>query len=152
MNEDKAHRSNVHPVMLTAELEIALVKLQAELEIGKPYAVLYGLAEGLFKLGKLSQEDHDLLIKRYSRRLVDVTKEKRAQRESSHIPVLTLEKQKEQQRLEQKDRQFKGQLEQWQMHRSTEWRRKVLADAEKYKEKLDSARVLLSQGEKDGMT
>jgi len=152
MSEDQAHRFNVHSVMLTAELEIALVKLQAEREIGKNYAVLYLVTEGAFELGYLSREDYDLLIRRYSRKLVDVTKEKRAQRESSHIPVLTLEKQREKQFLEQKDRQFKGQLEQWERHPSKEWRQRALVDAEKYKDKLDSARALLSRGQKDDAT
>jgi len=89
MTEDQAHRFNVHAVMLTAELEMALVKLQAEREIGKNYAVLYLIVEGAFKLGYLGREDYDLLIKRYSRKLVDVTRENRAQRESSHVPVRT---------------------------------------------------------------
>jgi hypothetical protein len=149
MTEDPAYRQNVHRVMFTAELEIALVKLQAKLEIGKNYGVLYMVVEGAFRLGYLSQEDYDLLIKRYSRKLVDVTKEKRAQRESSHVPVLTLEKQKEKQQLDQKDKQFQGMLEQWDQHPSPQWRKKVLADAEKWKDKLASARALLDRAQKD---
>jgi len=149
MSEDQSRRLNVHSVMFTAELEIALVKLQAELEIGKAPAVLYMVVEGAFSLGKLSQEDHDLHIKRYSRKLVDVTKENRAQRENRNVPVLTLEKQKEQLLLEQKDRLFRGRLEQWDQHPSLEWRKKALADAEKWKDKLPSARALLDRAQKD---
>jgi hypothetical protein len=152
MSEDQGRRLNVHPVMFTAELEMALVKLQAELEIGKSPAVLYLVVQGAFRLGYLSQEDYDLLIKRYSRKLVDVTREKRAGRENRNIPVLTLEKQKEQQFLDQKDRQFKGQLDQWQTHPSKEWRQKVLVDARKYVDKLPSAKALVDQAEKDGAT
>lgn len=148
MTEDLSHRFNVHSVMFTAELEIALVKLQAKLEIGKNYGTLYMVVEGAFRLGYLSQEDYDLFIKRYSRKLVDVTKEKRAQRESSHVPVLTLEKQREKQQLQQKDKQFQGQLKQWDQHPRPEWRAKVLADAEKWKEKLESARQLLELSQK----
>jgi len=149
VSEDLGHRLNVHSVMFTAELEIALVKLQAELEIGKAPAVLYMVVEGAFRLGKLSEEDHDLHIKRYSRKLVDVTKEKRALRENRNVPVMTLEKQKEQQLLDQKGRQFQGMLEQWDQHPSPQWRKKALADAEKWKEKLPSARALLDQAQKD---
>jgi hypothetical protein len=152
MTEDQARRLNVHPVMFTAELEMALVDLQHKLQIGKAPAVLYFVVEGAFRLGCLSQEDYDLHIKRYSRKLVDITKEKRAQRESSHVPVLTLEKQKEQQLLAQKDRQFKGMLVQWPEHRSKDWRHRAAVDAEKWKEKLPSARALLDQAEKDGVT
>jgi hypothetical protein len=147
MTEDQAHRFNVHAVMLTAELEMALVKLQAEREIGKNYAVLYLIVEGAFKLGYLGREDYDLLIKRYSRKLVDVTRENRAQRESSHVPVRTQEQQKEQQLLEEKDRQFKGMLDQWQIHRSKEWRRRAAEEAGKYVDKLESARTLKTQYE-----
>lgn len=144
MSEDEqAHRFNVHSVMLTSELEMAVVRLQAERELGKTYAVLYGLVEGLFKLGYLGREDYDLLIKRYSRKLVDVTKENREKRENTHVPVLTLEKQREKQFWDQKDQQFEGQLKQWDMHPSPQWRAKILAEAEKFKDKLDSARRLL---------
>jgi len=152
MSEDHGHRSNAHLVMLTAELQIALVKLQAALEIGDKYAALYAMVRGLFDLGYLSQEHYDLHIKRYSQKLVDVVKEKRAQRESSHVPVLTLEKQKEKQQLDQKDKQFQGMLEQWDQHPSPQWRKKVLADAEKWKDKLASARALLDRAQKDAAT
>lgn len=144
MSDKPTHRANVHSVMLVAELEIAVVKLQAEREIGKAYAILYFVVEGAFKMEYLSREDHDLLIGRYSRKLVEVTKEKRTQRENSHVPVLTLEQQRDKQFWEKKDRQFKGQLEQWEAHLDPKWRRKALADAEKYKEKLESARQLLN--------
>ena len=150
MGEDQSRRLNVHPVMFTAELEMALVDLQSKLHVGKAPAVLYFVVEGAFKLGYLSQEDYDLLIKRYSRKLVDIAREKRARKENRNVPVLTLEKQKEKQLLEQKDRQFKGMLDQWQTHPSKEWRRRAVVDAQKYSDRLESARALLSQGEKDG--
>jgi len=152
MTDDQARRLNVHPVMFTAELEMALVNLQHKLQIGKAPAVLYFVVEGAFRLGCLSQEDYDLHIKRYSQKLVDVIKAKRAQRESSHVPVLTLEKQREKQFLEQKDRQFKGMLDQWESHRSKEWRRRVVVDARKYVDKLASAKALLDEAQKDGTT
>ena len=145
MSERQAHRSNVHSVMLTAELEIALVKLQAKLEIGKAYAVLYGLVEGLFKLEYLSQDDYNLLMKRYSRKLVEVTKENRVKRQNSHVSVLALERQKEKRLLNEKDRLFKGQLDQWEQHPKPEWRNKALVDAQPWKDKLESARLLLEK-------
>ena len=65
---------------------------------------------------------------------------------------MTLEKQKEQQLLEQKDRQFKGMLNQWQAHPGKDWRRRAVVDARKYVDKLPSAKALLDQAEKDGVT
>jgi hypothetical protein len=150
MSEDQGRRLNVHPVMFTAELEMALVKLQAQKEIGKSPAVLYLVVEGAFRLGYLGQEDYDLLIKRYSRKLVDVTKEKRAQREDSHTKVRVLEQQKQKEELDRKDNQLKGMLEAWETHQDPRWRARALAEAERFKDKLESARALLSQGQKEG--
>ena len=138
------HRRNVHQVMLTAELDVALSKLRAALEIGDTYAVLYGLVEGMFKLGYLSQENHDLLITRYSRKLVDVRNEKRTKRENSHIPVLTLEQQKAKVALEAKDREFQGVLEQWDSHPDPVWRTQKILRAQKYPE-LASSKLLLAK-------
>lgn len=149
MSEDQPRaRSNVHMLTFTAQLDIALVKLQAKLEIGEKYGSLYAITEGFFRLGYLSQEDHDLLIKRYSEKLVDVVKKKRALRENRNIPVLTLEKQKEKELLEQREKQFKGIMKDWDSHDS-EWRRKALDLAEKWKEKVPSARALLDRAQKD---
>jgi hypothetical protein len=53
---------------------------------------------------------------------------------------------KEQTYLEQKDKQFKGILEEWNYSRKNvkEWREKNLAFAEKYEDKLQSARKILA--------
>ena len=147
---ERHRRLNVHSVMLCSELEMAVVKLQADREIGKAFAVLHGLTEGLFRMGYLSREDYDPLIQRYSRKHVDVMKEKRAERENSHVPVLTLEKQREKQFLDQKNRQFLGQISQWREHPSPEWRKKVIVDAEKFKTRLESAAQLLELAHSEG--
>ena len=127
-----------------------MVKLQAKLEIGDKYATLYAVVEGLFKLGFLNQEDHDLLIQRYSHKLVEVVKEKRAKRENSHIPVVELEKRrKEQLLLDQKDKYFKDVLEQWTIHPSQEWRLQKIGEAQKFQDKLQSARDVAALKECD---
>lgn len=144
MGEEHSHREHVHPVMLNAAFEIAIVKLQARLECGKSAAILYALNEGLFFLGDISKEHHDLLARRYSRKLFDVIAEKTARKEDSHTPVLTLEKQKEDELLQQKDRQFKGMLNQWKEHKDLKWRARALIEAEKYQDRLESARSLLA--------
>jgi hypothetical protein len=142
MSEDHAQqRKHVHPVMLNAALEIAIVKIQAKLECGKCAAILYMLTEGAKALGVISKEDHDLLARRYSRKLVDVI----ARKEDSHVPVLTIEKQREQQMLAQKDKQFKGMLEQWDLHKDLKWRSKAFAEAAKFETQLESARAILQR-------
>lgn len=147
MSKEQGHREHVHPVMLPAPLEIAVVKIQAKLECGKSAGVLYLINEGALSLGIISKEEHDLLARRYGRKLVDVIAEREARKEDSHIPILALEKQKEQQLLEQKDKQFRMMIEQWKDHPSEQWRSKVFADAEKWKDKLESARLLLAKKE-----
>lgn len=85
---------------------------------------------------------------RYGRPLIDVVAEEKAKREPSHVPVLTIEKQKEKRELDDKDKQFKGMIEQWNDHTDPNWRIKATADADKWKDKLQSARDLLELGKK----
>jgi hypothetical protein len=115
----------------------------AKLECSKSAAVLFALNEGLFKEGVLSQEDHDLLAKRYGRKLKDVIA---AGREDSHKPVLSLEQLKQKQALEQKDKVFRGILEQWNIHTDLSWRIKVISDAKKYPD-LEYAKMLIAKGQ-----
>lgn len=114
----------------------------AALECSKSAAVLYALNEGLFKEGVISKEDYELLQKRYGRKLKDVIA---AGREDSHKPVLTLEQEKQKKFLERKESQFKGQLQQWDIHPDLNWRVKVVTEAEKYPE-LEFARLLVAKG------
>jgi hypothetical protein len=93
----------------------------------------------------LGQEDYELLKKRYSRPLKQVIEAGKIKPESIHKPVLQIEKEK--QFLEQKDRQFKGVLDQWDLHLSPEWRAKKFKDAEQWKDKLESVRLVLAKKE-----
>jgi hypothetical protein len=129
---------------------VGISKLMAKLECSKSAAVLYALNEGLYKEGAISQEDHDLLAKRYSRKLKDVIAEKQTKKEPSHIPVLTIEQRKEAEKLKQKDQQFKGILKQWVLHSSSaEWKVKIFNEAEKWSDKLQSARDILALKDKE---
>lgn len=115
---------------LSRELYIGFVRLQADRELGRAYAGLLPFTEGLFRLGYISKEVYEKHIEKYSQPLCEES------------PVLTPEQQEEKKLLERKDRQFKGQLDQWAIHSDPEWRKKVLADAEKWKEKVPSAKQL----------
>ena len=116
--------------------------------------------EGLHSLGMISDEDYKLLDRRYHRKLRDIIAQNQLKREDSHTPVLTLEQLKDQQTLEGKDRIFKGKLDQWSIHEDPKWRLKAVAEAERFQDKLESARRILelqrqtsrdivSQGESD---
>lgn len=61
------------PLYLSPQLYLALVKLQADRELGKSYAGLLALVEGLHALGYLSDIDYQAHVKRYSRGLTEQT-------------------------------------------------------------------------------
>jgi len=144
---EASHREHIHNVMLNATFYVGISKLMAKLECSKSAAVLYALNEGLFKEGVISQADHDLLTKRYGRTLKEVIAETQIMKEPSHVPVLTIEQRKEEEFLERKDKQFKGMLEQWKIHTDLNWRIKAVSDAQKFRDKLQSARDLIVQSE-----
>jgi hypothetical protein len=134
-------RGHIHPVMLNATFYVAISKLMAKLECSKSAAILYALNEGLFSEGVISEGDYDLLKRRYGRKLKEVIA---AGREDSHKPVLTLEKIKAKNDLDQKDKQFQGMLEQWDLHPDPKWREKAFQLAGRYLDRLESARKLLA--------
>ncbi len=144
---ESSHREHIHNVMLNVVFYVGISKLMAKLECSKSAAVLYALNEGLFKEGLISQEEHDLFAKRYGRKLKDVIAQAQVKREPSHVPVLSIEQRKEKEVLEKKDKQFRGMLEQWSIHSDSGWRQKAFAEAEKWKDKLESARLLLAKKE-----
>lgn len=142
---DSKSREHIHPTMLNATFYVGIAKLQAKHECSKSAAVLLALNEGLYRLEVISKEDYDLLARRYSRKLKDVIAQAQTSREPSHVPILKIEQTKEKQLMEQKDKQFKGILEEWDLHPSPEWRSKVFNEAEKWKDKLESAKLVLAR-------
>lgn len=129
---------NEHGILLylDRELYVAFVRLMADKELGRSYAGLLGLVTGFYHLGYISKEVYDKHAAKYTERL-------------QPSEIVTPEVQKEKDLLIAKDKQFNGQIEQWEQHSSPEWRAKVLADAKKYETKLDSAKQLLRLGNKE---
>lgn len=119
-------------LFLAPELVIALAKVQIQKEIGRSYAGLYALTVGLHQLGVLSEEQFEVLEKRYSESLVQEPSEKPLS------PAELLEKQK----LQAKDRYFLAVLVQWNLHKDPIWRQRVFAEAEKFGELESAKRVL----------
>ena len=125
-----------HRVMLylSKDLYKAFIKLQADKELGRSYAGLLPFVEGLYQLGYISKKVYDTYFSKYSQPLGTKNSE-------STVQLKKLQDEKVQ--MDLKDKQFKGQLEQWDLHPNPKWRAKVLADAENWKDRLDSARMLL---------
>jgi hypothetical protein len=114
----------------------------AELEISKSYAILLTINEGLFHLKKITPEDYELFQKRYTRKLVDVIAENAASRENSHTPVL--EKEREKAELAKMERHFGMIVDQWNLHPQQERRKKWREEAEKWADKVPSAKLILN--------
>jgi hypothetical protein len=114
---------------------MAFIRLQADKGLGRSYAGLLPFTEGMYHLGYISKEIYETHAKKYSEQLA--TKE-----------PLTPKQLDERQRLEQKDKYFRQVLEQWVIHDNVEWRKKILKQAEEWKDKLQSARQLLDLREK----
>ena len=148
MSENPRSREHIKSVFLCVPVYLGVQAASSKYRISQKAAILRELVRGLERDGFLAQADHDLLIQRYGRPLDEVVSERKIKREPSHVPILTIEQRKEKAFLEGKDKGFQGILQQWDTHRDVNWRFKVVQDAEKYKDKLQSARDLLALAEK----
>jgi len=57
-------------VFLPPELYLGIVRVQADKELGKPYACLLVITEGLYHMGYISKEAYEAYTKKYSEKLV----------------------------------------------------------------------------------
>ena len=122
-------------VFLAPELYLGIVKLQADREIGKPYAVLLAVTEGLYHLGYISKEAYEIYSKKYSEKLV---KEK--------IKPLTPKEELEIQKL---TASFKNIIKNWELTKQKEyWIQKAKWALKTYgAKKVPAAKELLSLAE-----
>ena len=118
-------------IYLSKDLYTGFIKLQADKGLGRSFAGLLAFVEGLYSLRYISKEVYEEHVKKYNTPL-DVERS------------LSLEQSKANQLLDERDRQFKGMLEQWDLHPDPEWRQKVYSFAEKYADRLQSARDILA--------
>ena len=115
-------------------MRLALIKLQADKELGQSYAGLYAINEGLHDLKYLSDEDYQVFKKRYSVKLADDQSQKQT-------PEVNLQAQKE---IENMTRYFSMVLDQWHLHPNSEWRSKQLKKAQEYANRVPNAKVVLA--------
>ena len=121
-------------LFLKPELLLGLAKIQVLKEVGRSYAGLLALTVGFHELGAIDDETFAVFEKKYSEKLV------REQPQKPLTPVELLENQK----LQSKDRYFLSVIGQWDLHPDLKWRLKALAYAEKFQDKLESARRVLA--------
>jgi len=107
-----------------------LLVLSGETGVSFPKIVNIVVREGLIRLDKIPESTSlaSLLVKTpFEPPSRPKTKEEKLEK---HL-------------LEQKDNLFKGMWEQWSLHPDPKWRAKAFAEAEKYRDRLQSARKLL---------
>ena len=121
-------------IYLSKELYTGFIKLQADKDLGRSYAGLLPFVEGLHKLGYISPDVYQKHIEKYS---VPLGKES-----LSETPV-TPEERKQKQLLKQKNDQFKGMLDQWNIH-DLEWKIKTVVYAKKYSD-LEYAKLIIEK-------
>ncbi len=114
-------------------MRLALIKLQADKELGQSYAGLYALNEGLHALKYLSDEDYQAFKKRYSDKLVN-------DHQNNRKCELDHQAQKE---IESMTRYFSMVIDQWHLHPNSEWRSKQLKKAKEYANRIPNAREVL---------
>ena len=88
-------------LFLSPELTLGIARLQVKKELGRSYAGLLALTEGLFKLGAIPEDVYRALTERYSQPLVQ---------ERKKVTQKDLEARAQVQQLE---RQFSDVLNQW---------------------------------------
>ncbi len=98
-------------IYLPPELYIAIVKLQADKQLGRCYPVLYALNEGLFRLGYIPRETYETFEKRYSQKLVKEEPKPLTKQEAEQLKL-----------LQEKEKTFNMVLDQWNIHHSQKWR------------------------------
>jgi hypothetical protein len=135
------NREHVVHLCLAPELRVGLIKLQAEMEVGDSYALLFLLTKALYQERKINREVYELYTRRYSRKLVPSIEERK----------LTPSELLEQQKLEEKRCWFEGvKADFFRDHRplasGKSWREFVLGEAEKYKDILPVASEVLKMG------
>ncbi len=118
---------------------MGLIKYQAQKELGESYAALLLLTKALYQEELISREDYEVFSSRYGNKLTA----KSAPHKTTALPLA------EQQKLDEKQRWFEMVKDQfYQDHRplasGKSWREDVLAEAEKYKDKLPIAVEILT--------
>lgn len=128
-------RSQEHylPLLLNSKMRLALIKLQADMELGNSYAGLYALNEGLHVLKYLSEEDYQTFKKRYSQKLVDDSQQKL-------VPEVNLQQVRE---IEGMTKTFSMVIDQWSEHPNAEWRQKWAKKARENENRVPNAKYIL---------
>jgi len=123
-------------VFLPPELYLGIVKLQADKELGKPYACLLVITEGLYHMGYISKEAYEVYSRKYSDKLIKEEVKSPTPQEQIEIAKLTAS--------------FKNIIRNWNDVKDKEfWVRKAEKAIKKYGEsKIPQAKHILALAQK----
>jgi hypothetical protein len=127
------------PLFLNPKLRLALIKLQADKELGPSYAALYALNEGLHVLKYLGEEDYQVFKKRYSQKLVSDAQQKL-------VPLVNMQEVKESEGM---TKQFSMVIDQWQLHPDMVWRQRWAKKAREYENRVPNAKYIIELAAKE---
>ena len=126
-------REHATILYLNPVMRLGTVKVAASYEVGTTYAALLIYNEGLYALGQISREEYELNKQRYSKKLVE-----------EKPPSPQEKRQKE--HLESMQRTFRAVIQEWDSPiRTSVWKERWIAQAEKYKDQLPEAAALLEK-------
>ena len=128
-------QEHIMKICMPPELYLAVTKFQVQKEIGKSYAGLLLLTRALYQEKLITLEVYEKYLYRYSRKLVPEDKPQK----------LTIEQQKEKQKLDEKTRTFAMLLSQWSLHPSPLWRQKWIDEAKKWQDIIPEAEFFLKK-------
>lgn len=118
------------PLYLPSELNMGLVDLQHKKRLGRSYAGLLAINEGLYQLGCISEKDYEYYKKRYSDPLVKAKPLTKAEIGS-------------QKKLKKLEKLFSQVIEQWPTL-SEKAKLSHIANAEKYEASVPNAKFVLA--------
>ena len=107
----------------------------AQNDLDKEFAALSLLVKALYQEKLITREVYEVYASRYSRKLCV----------EAEAPRLSFEQLQLKQHLDEKTRQFSMVLDQWNLH-GVEWRRKWVAEAQKCKDQVPTAKLVLDLG------
>ena len=126
-------------IYLAPEIRSAIIKYMSAHDLDKQFACQCLIVKQLYQEQRITKEVYEFYLCRYSKTISSL---------AEHEPVKpSLEATMEQQRKAEKTRQFSMVLDQWSIH-GVEWRSKWILEAEKYKDQIAVAKLVLDLGGK----
>jgi hypothetical protein len=128
-------QEHIMKLCLPPELYLAVINYQAKNKLGKSFAGLLLVNKAVYQENLISREVYEKFLYKYSRKLVP----------DEDPQILTVEQQREKQKLAEKARTFLNLSSQWELHPNREWRQKWINDALKWQDTIPEAKEFLKK-------